>query len=227
MGKLVWLFGGVFGGVGLLLLAFAALALVSTIQFRSGAIAVEGKVVDMDRNGKSYAPIVEFTDRAGNTHRVTGNASNPPGYRRGDTATVRYAAEHPEDARIDGFMNNWFLPTILGGMGALFGSIGGGFIVWEIRKRRLRAWLRQYGMRVQATYTGVRLDTSVSVNGRHPYRVCGQWQNPVTGMVHVFESDMLFYDPSGYVTRDTIDVLVDADDPGRHHVDLAFLPKQG
>jgi hypothetical protein len=226
MGKLAWVFGGVFGGVGLALLTGAVLAAWSTIAFRQEAIAVSGKVVDFERSGSSYRPVVDFADAEGVEHRVVGSvASNPPAYDRGETVTVRYRPSQVDDARIDGFMQSWFLPTLLGGMGLVFGAVGAGFLVYEIRKRRLRAWLGQYGMRVQAQYTGVRLDTSVSVNRRHPWRLTAQWQNPVTGNIHTFESDMLFYDPSEYVRRDTLEVLIDADDPNRHYIDLGFLPK--
>jgi hypothetical protein len=222
MGKLVWIFGGVFGGVGVVLLVAATVVTLSTLTFRAEALSASGTVVALD-SGK---PVVEFVDPDGATHRIVGNvSSNPPAFEVGERVTVRHRAGEPEEARIEGFLESWFLPTLLGGLGTVFTAIGAGFGIWELRRRRLRAWLQQFGMRVQAKYTGVMLDTSLRVNRRHPWRLTAQWQNPVTGLVHTFESDMLFWDPSDTVQRETVEVWIDPNDPSRHHLDTAFLPK--
>jgi hypothetical protein len=222
MGRLVWIFGGIFGAVGLGMLIAAGVVAQSTLAFRASAVRTEGVVVDLEGG----TPVVEFADGAGARHRVVGSiSSDPPAFQRGETVSVRYAPEDPDDARIDGFLESWFVSTLLGGLGSIFFAIGAGFSIWEIRKRRLRAWLRVNGTRVQATYTGSRLDTSVRINGRHPWRLTAQWQNPVTQAVHTFESDVLFYDPGDFVRRDTVEVLIDPRDPRRHHLDTGFLPK--
>jgi len=222
MGKWVWLFGGIFGGVGSVMLVAAILVSASTLTFRAEALSAPGTVVALD-SGK---PVVEYADPDGNTHRIVGSvSSNPPTYDVGERVTVRYRLGQPAAARIDGLMETWFGPTLLGFLGTVFTAIGAGFLVMEIRKRRLRAWLQQFGVRVQAKYTGVMLDTSLRVNRRHPWRLTAQWQDPVTSLVHTFESDMLFWDPSDYVQRETVEVWIDANDPSRHYLDTTFLPK--
>ncbi len=222
MGKQFWIFGGVFGGVGLALLVAAIVAVHSTLSFRAVALAAPGSVVDFD-SGK---PVVEFVDRDGHSQRVVGAVSStPPAYELGESVTVRHPPDHPEQARIDGFMESWFAAILLSGMGSIFAAIGAAFVVWEVRKRRLRDWLQQFGTRIQAKYTGVRRDTGMRVNGMHPWRLTAQWQSPVTGLVHSFESDWVFYDPSDYVRRETLDVWIDPKDPSRHHLDATFLPR--
>jgi Protein of unknown function (DUF3592) len=222
MGKSVWLFGGIFGGIGAVMLVAAALILLSTLTFRREAVSASGEVVELD-SGK---PVVEFVGPDGAKHRVVGRvSSNPPAYEFGERVTVRYRPGQPGAARIDGLLESSFGPTLLGTLGTVFTVIGSAFLLSEIRKRRLRAWLHQFGVRVQAKYTGVRLDTSMRVNRRNPWRLTAQWQDPVTSLVHSFESDMLFWDPSDYVQRDTVEVWIDANDPSRHYLDTAFLPK--
>jgi hypothetical protein len=221
MGRLVWVFGGLFGGIGSVMLGVAVATALSTLRFQAEAESVPASVVALD-GGK---PVVEFADRDGATHRITGSvSSNPPAYGVGEGVTVRYRAGEPTDARIDGFLESWFLPTLFGGLGSVFTTIGAGFVIVEIRKRRLRAWLQQSGMKIQAKYTGVMLDSGIKVNRRHPWRLTAQWQDG-TGVVHTFESDMLFWDPSDHVKRDTVDVWIDPNDPRRYHLDLAFLPR--
>jgi len=222
MGKMVWVFGGLFGGIGVVMLVAAVLVTLSTLAFRAEAISAPGSVVAID-SGK---PVVEFVDRDGTEHRIVGSvSSSPPAYDAGESVTVRYRPEEPGAARIDGLMETWFAPTLFGFLGTVFTVIGGAFLLTEIRKRRLQTWLRHFGMRVQAKYTGVMLDTGIRVNRRHPWRLTAQWQNPVTGLVHSFESDMLFWDPSDYVQRDTVDVWIDGSDPTRYHLDTDFLSK--
>ena len=69
-------------------------------------------------------------------------------------------------------------------------------------------------------------DTSLAVNNRHPWVVNCEWQHPVTGDTHKFCSDHRWYDPSGVIARESIDVIVNADDPKVYEVDIAFLPKK-
>ena len=222
MAKVPWLFGAVFGTVGIGLLVVALVTLQTTRAFRREALRAEGTVIAIE-SGK---PVVEFVDRDGRAQRVVGGvSSDPPAYEVGERTMVRYRLGQPEHARIDGFLESWFVPMLFGGLGGIFALIGGGFLVSGLRRRRLRSWLQQFGMRVEAKYTGTRLDSSVRISGRHPWRITAQWQNPATGLVHTFESELLGYDPSEFVRSETVAVWIDADDPERHYVDTTFLPK--
>jgi hypothetical protein len=104
--------------------------------------------------------------------------------------------------------------------------VGGGFVVARALRRRRRQWLEIHGTRIEARFTGVERDTSLTVNGRSPWRLMCQWQHPYTREVHVFASDHLWYDPSEHVNRETLEVLIDPQHPGRHHVNIRFLPRQ-
>jgi hypothetical protein len=229
----MWLFVAIFGGIGVVFVIIAAWMLVSTIQFRERAQSTEGVVVELvsrrgSKGGVTYSPVYEFKDRNGGQHRVqSSTSSNPASYDVGERVTVRYDPARPGDARIDGFMDNWFLPLIFGGIGSIFAVIGGAIGMHGVRKRRTRVWLAQHGMRVAAKFTGVVHDTSMKVNGRSPWRLTAQWHHPVTGAIHTFESDSVWFDPGEFVDRDELSVVVDADDPSRYQVDIEFLPKHG
>ena len=66
--------------------------------------------------------------------------------------------------------------------------------------------------------------TNIRVGSRHPYRIVAQWQDPATGVVQVFRSANIWFDPTQYV-GETVDVFVDNADSRRHVVDLDFLPQ--
>jgi hypothetical protein len=45
--------------------------------------------------------------------------------------------------------------------------------------------------------------------------------------VYLFKSANIWFDPTAFVKRDTLDVLVDMDNPKRYQVDISFLPQAG
>lgn len=90
---------------------------------------------------------------------------------------------------------------------------------------RLAIRLRAQGQVVQARIQGVEPNMAVSVNGRHPFVVLCQWQNPQTQEVHVFRSENLWFDPSDYLKRPQVMVFIEPENPRRYLVDLSFLPK--
>jgi hypothetical protein len=187
-------------------------------------------VIDLVRTGSSrgVAPLVQFTTSDGRTLHITGSvSSSPPAYETGEHVRVLYEATNPNAARIDSKIEMWFLPMLFGGLGAVFASIGGGFLAYLVRRRRLREWLALNGMHVKAKFEGVIYDTSIRVNGRNPWRLTAQWQHPVTQKIYSFRSDMIWFDPTPYVQREQLDVTVNADNPRQYVVDTSFLPQAG
>jgi hypothetical protein len=114
---------------------------------------------------------------------------------------------------------------ILGGIGLVFGAIGGGMLLFGWKKSRSQAYLKDHGTEVLATFSSVEQNTSLTVNGRNPFRIVCQWQHPQTGELHVFRSDNLWFDPSNHIHQETVPVLVDEANLKRYWVDTSFLPK--
>jgi hypothetical protein len=222
------LFIAIFGTVGLVMLTVGVGVAVSTVSFRMHAQQTEGTVVDLvprhgSEGGTTYSATFEFKDLGGNVQRVTtGSSSNPAPADVGDKVTVWFDPEHPDEARMSGFMENWFLPLIFGFFGVVFTGIAAGFSVAIVRKARRRAELLRIGRRTPCRLVRVEPDTSIRINGRHPWRLKVQWQDPYTGKTHTYRSDTLYQDPTGRV-GDTIDVLVDPHDPRKYWVDVSAL----
>ena len=220
---------GIFGtfGAGMLL---GTLFWVDSIHtFRDGAKQVPGTVVelesDWDDGSTTYFPVVAFTTLEGRNVTFTASTgSNPPAFEPGEAVAVLYDPQDPQDAVIDAFFSLWFGPIIVGFMGLVFSLVGGGVFYFTARAKRRRAELRRHGTPVEATIQSIEQNRSVSTNGKHPYHITAQWQNPATLQIHVFTSENIWYDPAQYVTRPTITVLIDREDPQNHLVDITFLP---
>jgi hypothetical protein len=222
--------------VGLAFLGGAGWAASRTMSFLATASSAQGTVVALaeststDSNGRRsriWAPEVEYRLASGETRTFTSSVgSAPPDHQVGERVTVLYDPADPGDARLPDTMSLWLLPIVLSGFGVISGSVGATMFVVRAVSWRREAALRRHGRRVQARFQSVERNGSLTVNGRHPYRIFCQWQDPATGLVHVFKSKNLWFDPTAFVREPDLTVFVDPKRPRRYCVDVSFLPKR-
>lgn len=216
-----------FAGLGAAMLAGTVYLSYRVHSFVGASQHAAGEVVALDENEDGAKPIVRFTDRAGRMVEFQSSVrSKPPSNAVGDRVEVLYDPAKPEGAEINGFFSLWLGPLILGGLGAIFFAIGAGWLLFKARRRGLEQRLRREGRPVMTKLQSVALNTSYSVNGVHPFRVCTQWLNPATAQVRVFQSDNLWFDPSEFIGERDITVFIDPANPNRYCMDLGFLPQQ-
>lgn len=218
-----------FLAIGIALLLGAGVIGQHTRSFLSNAVSTDGIVVALDalsdRGSTTYRPIIRFQTPSGNVEFRSSSGSNPPRYTVGDTVPVLYSPDKPNDARPDAFFSLWGAATITAGIGLVFFTIGAAMIGLARRSSRREAYLRTQGVPVQARVQGIEENESIQVNGRSPYRIMAQWQDPATSQIHLFYSGNIWFDPTEYVTREHITVLLDRKNPKRYHVDVSFLPQ--
>lgn len=219
-------------GVGMLIGTFFIYK--KTTNFLETAITAEGTVVNLlqsrsnnsSSNSTMYTPVVRFTDKQGKEFEFTSStSSNPPAYNTGEIVEVLYAPKTPEDATIKGFFSIWLGTLILGGIGSIFAIIGLGFFVYDIQKKKKLDYLKLNGTKIDTDFQSVDINTSLAVNGRNPFIIVSQWQDPATSKLHIFESDNIWFDPTAFIKGDTIKVLIDRKNPKKYMVDLSFLPE--
>ena len=219
----------IFSVLGVVLLVVALYLLRGTQTFLREASTAHGTVIELTRSRSSdsntYAPVVRFVTDAGQSIEFTSkSSSNPPAYSEGEGVGVLYRPAAPHDARINGFFSLWLGPIIAGSLGAVFTLIGAGMVIAPMLSARKEADLRQHGTRIVTAFQSVEENTSLSVNGRHPFRVVTQWTNPATSQIHVFESENLWFDPTAHINVRDIGVFIERGNPKRYFVDLSFLP---
>ncbi|MGI9334629.1 MAG: DUF3592 domain-containing protein [Gammaproteobacteria bacterium] len=221
-----------FSAIGLALLVGAFYWYKSTQDFLANAIVAEGTVLELIRSRSSdsssytYAPVVQFRTESGSLHEFTSStSSNPPSYAVGESVGVLYEASAPESARINSFFSLWGGPTIAGGLGAVFFTIGASIVLAGRLKGSKIQHLKVNGTPIKTTFQGVEINRSLRVNGRSPYRIVTQWKNPSTSELHLFESENIWFDPSDHINVDEITVLIERHNPKKYYVDISFLPK--
>lgn len=201
----------------------------STASFIDSAEEGSGTVVGLVRSGSddvTYRPEVAFTTIEGEEVRfISTTGSSPPSYNVGDKVTVLYEPQNPINAEIKDFVSLWLGPLVVGGMGFIFFLVGAIMGMVAAGNQKKKEYLLASGTAVETTLHNVGPNTRISVNGRHPYRIYSQWQNPDTGKIHIFESEDIWFDPSGYIPDKPIVVYLERHKPSRYYMDISFLPE--
>lgn len=227
--KIFKLVGGIFFIIGVAMLIGTGYFYSSQNDFIATAKSSQGEVIDLIRKESrddgttsyTYAPAVRFADDRGERQEfVSNHSSNPPAYSKGENVEVLYAPDNPGDAIIDDFWGRWGIVAILGGTGLIFSLIGGGLLFWMIRKAQIKQWLRENGTPISVDFYSVERDTSITVNGRHPYRVYAQGKNPFNGKLEQFPSEAIWVDPTTELQGTKLKVFIDPNKPSRHSVDV-------
>ncbi len=119
---------------GLALLLTAGIVGYDVVQFRKKAVVVPGFVDEVysyqyqntdNMTSTGYGTIIGFRAKDGKTHFFIASVfSGRPRYARLDPVTVRYDPLHPEKARLDDRLENWFGTGGLGLMGVVFFAVG-------------------------------------------------------------------------------------------------------
>jgi hypothetical protein len=132
------LIGGGFSLVGAI---FISVALWQVLSPHSRALSrsAKGKVVanrseEMSEGDFGYVSVVRFTSDDGREIEIEGAViSRPAALAIGDVVKVSYNPSRPNDARLDTYWERWFLPTIIGLLGAVFSAIGFATIIFYQR----------------------------------------------------------------------------------------------
>lgn len=225
-------------GIGMLIGAFSSYR--NTSSFVKEASRAEGTVVDIvlvdmgvntRRTSSVYKPTINFVNHEGEKVEFTSSVgTNPPSYSKGQKVEILYRPTEPQNAQINDFGSLWSDSIILAGMGGGFFILG---IIVVITfalalsglSDRKNEFLKKSGVPIQTKLQSVEINTSLSVNGVHPFVVLTQWHNPSTSEQHIFRSDNLWFDPSDYIKSERITVFIEENNPKKYYVDLSFLPK--
>lgn len=131
----------VFLTLGLSLAVAAGVCAAFVAHENSDDSHAEGTVIELVPSGRGSSPRyrarVEFTTAAGTEVRFLSSvSSNPPPAQVGEHVDIRYDADNPRDAQINTYWQVWFLPTLLGIVGAPFLLAGAGFAIASRARRK-------------------------------------------------------------------------------------------
>ena len=108
----------VFSLLGGLFVLIAVFLYIRTKNFLGKAQEVKGTVIQMvysedSEGGGGYAPIYQFKTLEGQDIEIQdGLSSNPPRFKVGQEVKVLYDPENPRKARLNKWLNLYFVPVI-------------------------------------------------------------------------------------------------------------------
>jgi len=126
------LVGLIFTCIGLILFTVGLVVYINTLNSLQGTIASHGRIVScrMQRSVSSdksvsylCQPTVRFRTTAGQQVDFVSSVSSST-FHGDEDVSVQYHPSHPRDALISSFMDLWFVPLLLGGMGLIFTVVG-------------------------------------------------------------------------------------------------------
>ncbi|QNI34677.1 toll/interleukin-1 receptor domain-containing protein [Alloacidobacterium dinghuense] len=117
----------------------------------------------------------------------------------------------------------WYFALIFGGAGLLMCAGGALPFALRDRRRRMTKRLLKDGRPILTTFHRVEENTTIEVNGRHPFYVTTLWRNPVSHDLVQFRSPALWADPTAKASDRMITVMIDPDNLHHYVMDLSFL----
>jgi hypothetical protein len=119
-------------GIGGLITAGGVLMGLGSLRYALHGERADGIVTEIVREGDMYAPVVQFRLPQGETVEVNDLGAGAPDFSAGDTVTVLYFPESPQDFRLDTFERLWLMPIIVTGFGGFWLMFGA--VAWALSR---------------------------------------------------------------------------------------------
>lgn len=116
------------------------------------------------------------------------------------------------------------------GLGLISLIIGVTGISAKARGKKSERRLKENGELIYADYVETIINTSYSVNGRHPYKIICEWTNPVDSEEYTFKSKNIWSNPEDIVEERNIKqfpVYIDKNNKKKYFVDIDILTENG
>lgn len=213
------LVGIIFATIGLVFVCVAGVFIFRDLRFFSSAKKVEGEIIGFVRethNGDQDTwPVVRYTAEGKEREATLGYYSSS--MHAGKKLTLYYKEGSPTDVRV----KTWLFQLIFGSIGGVFAVGGILLVVLPGKKSRRQKRLLAEGVPIYADFDHVEQNSSLTVNGRSPYRVICRYIDQRTGTVHYFKSGNLWDDPSPYFAPGSkVTVFTDGGNFDRYAVDV-------
>ncbi len=140
----------------------------------------------------------------------------------GDEVTIYYNRANPSYFRSDQSDIFWIFFLFSG----IFSVIGGGLLISYIISKRKKKKIENYHFMIRAHIEEVNYDTSISYNGRHPYRVYASYTNSADNKLYTYVSEPIFQNIRPLIEGNkitTVPVYVDPNNYAHYIVDLSEI----
>lgn len=183
-----WVFGGVFSFIGLIFMLAGILISSHSAKFYETAKPAEATIIDFKRTSSDDSPTVVVQYNAGGKRNVSNLGYYASSMHIGDRLTIYYQPGNPLNISCKEGDNLMllFIP-----MGFIFFTIGAAYFLYKVFSARRKEWLLKHGDRIMAEIGEITLNTSLHMNGQHPYVLHCYYKAP-DGTTYDFNSPALW-----------------------------------
>lgn len=210
--KLLW---GTFTTIGaiIVIIGFVVFFGVSNYKNKVDVVGVitdigSGTTVSYNVNGKEYES------------RLSGYSSS---FHIGDEIEIYY---DKDDVSKIGSKSLDLLFLIMPGIGSIFLFIGVIGLAVMSHKKKNEEKLRENGELIYATYSETIINRNVRVNGRCPYNIIVEWNNPEDGKKYLLKSKNIYFNPEMLIEErkiKTFPVYINPNKKKQYFVDVDIL----
>lgn len=211
----------IFGAIGIWGLVYGASQIAKTSAFISDAAQVKAKVskikASIDSDGDTnYSAYVTYTYNEKEYKNIALREYNSSLY-EGKAIDLYVDKDNPKNVRIKSVI--YFFPVAYIVIGVVFLSIGIIILLLMIKDKRRRKKIIKTGVKIYAQVKGSVIDTSYTINEKHPYRLECVYYDEMSGQPVICTSDIIWEAPEKYIDK-YVPVYVDRNDRSRYIVDL-------
>lgn len=216
---IIWL---IFGLLGLIFLVIGVFISFNTFNY-SNKVDISGVIsrieTKRDSDGDTDLDVYVSYRVNGTSYesRLNGYSSS---YYEGKTIEIYYDKDDPNKI---GNKSLDLVFLVFPGIGLIFFLIGGTGLFLKAKRGSQTKKLKINGTVVYATYTETVYNSSYQVNGRSPYNIICEWNNPTDGNKYIFKSDNIWVNPENIIKEkniETIPVYIDPNNLKKYYVDV-------
>lgn len=199
-----------------------------------------GNIFNYENKVETVGTIIEISSHHGNTkhHRnhevfvsynvleteyVSRLNSYSSSFYEGKEINIYYDKDNPNKI---GVKSLDLLFLLFPGIGLLFLIIGVTGLLVKIKKQNFEKRLREKGKLISALYMETILNTSYRINGRCPYNIICEWNNPLDNKKYIFKSKNIWINPEKIIEEKNIKqfpVYIDDNNIKKYIVDVDVL----
>lgn len=219
--NLIW---GIFFSIGLIFVIVGIIIGINVFNYENKVDTI-GTIVDIyshrSNRDTTHKVLVKYNANDKEYESILNSYSSS--FYVGKEIDIYYDIDNPNKI---GVKSLDYVFLIFPGLGAIFVIIGGTGIVVNISKKRMEKYLRKNGDIIHANYIETVLNTTYSVNGRHPYNIICEWNNIEDGKKYIFKSKNIWINPENIINERNIEnfiVYIDLKNKKRYLVDIESI----
>lgn len=214
--KLEYLIWTIFATIGIIFVLIGAFLFTNVFNYKN-KIETIGTITKITYGDDNKEVIVSYNAN-GKNYESTLNGYLSSFY-EGKDINIYYDKENPNKI---GMKQLDLLFLIFPGIGLVFLIIGSTGIIIKINKKKQEQKLKETGKIVYGNYTETIINKTYNINGRNPYNIICEWQDPIDNKKYIFKSKNIWINPEKIIEEKNIKqfpIYINENNKAKYYID--------